>query len=374
MKILLATGIYPPEIGGPATFVYSLTRAWAAQGMAPQVVTYGDAQTETSSEFAVTVVSRRGGIFFRHMRYAWQVYRLARRVDIVFLQGAVSAGFPGLIAARLARVPTVMRIPGDYAWEMYTQQPTSPPELLDVFVTHRHHGRIRLLEWMERWSVRHVKALVTPSRYLKSIVTRWGAPERAISVIYNSISPLPETRSREELRRIFGCEEKIVVLTVVRAVPWKGVPFLVEVLATFPANVILVVVGDGPALQAWKHLAEDGGVADRCRFVGRLGREQVAEWYRAADVFALASQYEGFPHVVYEAVAAGLPCVVSEFGGNPETKEVFPGEVDVVPLADVASWARLLGRPKPRHAGRALRPFDEVACEIRHLLESVCAS
>ena len=374
MKILLATGIYPPEIGGPATFVRSLTHAWAAQGMPPQVVTYGDAQTETSSEFAVTVVSRRGGTFFRYARYAWQVYRLARRADIVFLQGAVSEGFPGLIAARLARVPAVMRIPGDYAWEMYMQQPASPPELLDVFVTHRHHGRIRLLEWMERWSVRRVKALVTPSRYLKSIVTRWGAPEQAISVIYNSVAPLPETRSREKLRRIFGCEEKIVALTVVRAVPWKGVPFLIEVLATLPANVILVVVGDGPALQAWKRFAEDKGVADRCRFVGRLGREQVAEWYRAADVFALASRYEGFPHVVYEAVAAGLPCVVSEFGGNPETQEVFPGEVDVAPLADVASWTRLLGYPKPRHAERAPRPFDEVAREIRYLLQSVCVS
>ena len=45
--------------------------------------------------------------------------------------------------------------------------------------------------------------------YLKSIVPPWGVPEQAISVIYNSVSPLPETYSWEELRRLFGCEEKI---------------------------------------------------------------------------------------------------------------------------------------------------------------------
>lgn len=143
MRILLATGIYPPEIGGPAGYTHGLAKALAAQGDRVSVLTYGDAQTVREPELATTIVPRNGGPLVRYVRYAFHAWRLARSNDIVYLQGPVSEGFPGTIGAVLARKKTVMKIVGDYAWEVY-QQHGGNLELLDVFVTKRHGGSVRL--------------------------------------------------------------------------------------------------------------------------------------------------------------------------------------------------------------------------------------
>jgi rhamnosyl/mannosyltransferase len=101
---------------------------------------------------------------------------------------------------------------------------------------------------------------------------------------------------------VFACGDQKVILTNVRAVPWKGVDFLIDVVARLPEAYVLVVIGEGPLLETWKQRAQDRGLASRVRFLGRVSREVVAEWNQAADVFVLPSGYEGYPHVVIEAV------------------------------------------------------------------------
>ncbi len=339
MKILLATGIYPPEIGGPASFTRELARELKRHGHEPTVVCYGDGNTLTGEGWPVVAVSRSGGAFFRYARYAWHVYSAAKKSDVVFLQGPVSEGFPGTLGAWLARKPTVMKVVGDYAWEMYRQQKGNE-EMLDMFVKHGHGGGIGLLEKLERWSSRHAKSIIVPSRYLKTIVEAWGVRPEKIRVIYNTIPPLPETKSREELRTSKGFADKRLILTVVRAVPWKHGDFLCEVLVRLPEDYRLAIVGDGPSLGDWKRKADELGVSSRVTFAGKLDREKVAEWYAMADVFVLPSGYEGFPHAIAEAASVGLPSLVSDQGGNPETKELFPGLVKVVPYLDAEAWTK----------------------------------
>ena len=116
-RVLFATGIYPPETGGPATFVPALAADWRTQGFAVTVVTYGDELTVRSKDWRVEVVSRSGGVLLRYIRYAWRVFRLARSADLVFLQGAFGEGFPGAVGAMVGGKPTMLRVPGDFAWE-----------------------------------------------------------------------------------------------------------------------------------------------------------------------------------------------------------------------------------------------------------------
>ena len=263
MKILIATGIYPPEIGGPASFVRSFAREMVREGHEISVVTYGDEKTEQGDGWRVIPVTRNGGAVARYVRYALAVRRAAMSADLVFLQGPVSEGFPGTIGAMLAGKKTVMKVVGDYAWEMSQQRSTMNNELLDQFITHRHGGSTWLLEMIERWTARRAAAVIVPSRYLKHIVEQWGVHAKKIETIYNSVPPLPETPSRDELRRKFGVEEKKVILTAVRAVPWKGVDFLLDVLRDLPPSHLLVCASDGPMLETWKKKAADAGLSDR---------------------------------------------------------------------------------------------------------------
>lgn len=373
MKIVLATGISAPEIGGPATFVKELAGFLVRRGDTVTIVTYGDEKTEKIDGANLVVIPRSGGALLRYLRYALAIRREAKSFAVVFVQGAVSEGFPGTMGARLAGVPVVMRVPGDYAWEMYQQQPNAT-ELLDEFVTHAHSGAIRILERIERHTSHTAKIVAVPSEYLKEIVRQWGVPSDRIRVILSATPPLPAIPSRGELRNQFGVAERVVIFSAVRAVPWKGGDFLCDVLSTLPASHLLVIAGDGPCLEDWKRHATERGVADRVRFLGRVRREEIARWYAAADVFALATGYEGFPHVVAEAVSVGLPCVVSDKGGNPETKTLFPQHVTVAPYRDAEAWRAALLGPFHRLNPVTPTPFDEVAERYRALLSSVCAS
>ena len=243
-----------------------------------------------------------------------------------------------------------MKIVGDYAWEIFMQdQRSAQKEFLDTFVTHRHAGKIGWLESIERWSAKHAQQIIVPNEYLASMVEQWGIPRGRIQVIYHLASGLPEvTSSREELHQEQTLSDQTVFLTVVRAVPWKGIDFLLSVLKDLPDSSILVVIGDGPELPHWKTLADTAGLSSRVKFLGRVNHLEIAKWDKIADVFVLASSYEGFPWVVVEAVSAGLPCLLSDRGGNPEAKKLFPEAVEILPWGDEVAWRSALLRPRPR--------------------------
>lgn len=324
MRIVIATGIYPPEIGGPATYSAALAEALLNRGHQVAVVTYGS--TRAVLPVAVYTVSRRGGAVVRYLRYAWRVFLLARKADIVYAQGAVSEGLPATIGAWFAKRPVVMRIPGDYAWEMARQRgETSNAFTFNAEKRYKRSMLVRLYAFIERWTARRAARVITPSEFLGSIVTGyWGVPPEKEKIIRNAIDPLPSTDGRDVERKKFGVEDKTVILTVVRAVPWKGVEGSISWWSSLPETHLLVVAGDGPELEKWKQKAIACGVRDRVRFLGRIDRQTLAHWYEAADAFVLNSQYEGWPFVVTEAVSMGLPCLVSREGGNPETHRMFP--------------------------------------------------
>jgi glycosyltransferase involved in cell wall biosynthesis len=102
----------------------------------------------------------------------------------------------------------------------------------------------------------------------------------------------------------------------------------------------LVVVGDGPDRGRLEGLAAtlpEGAV----QFTGEVPRAEVGRWMAAADTLALCSGYEGLSHVLLEAMAAGLPVVVSDVGGNRAlVEDGYDGLV--VPFGDVAATASAL--------------------------------
>lgn len=354
MRILLATGIYPPDIGGPATYTRTMARALKERGHEVEVVCYADEESVGGAhccapeDFLVHRISRSAMLPIRYAKFAWKVFIRARKMnaDIVYLQGPVSEGFPGTIGAILAGKPTVMKVVGDYAWEIY--QGNGGTELLDDFVTHRHTGKIRLLELIERWTVKKAKQTITPSKYLASIVEKWGVDRAKINLIYNEMNRQEKKISREEVRNKYHLDDQRVLFYGGRAVPWKHVDFIIRLLPRLPEDIVLFVGGDGPSLKFWKQEAENQHVEDRVVFLGKLDREQMFEMYHASDLFVLPSGYEGFPNVIPEAIACGLPCFVSDKGGNPETLELFGSDrVQVLAYLDELVWLKKLNEVWP---------------------------
>lgn len=352
MKILIATGIYPPEIGGPASYVYAVARTLRDLGHRVSIVAYGDAiDTNEDDTIPVHRVSRQGGAVLRYVRMMWRLLRESRDADVLYAQDAVSSGVPASVANLFLGKRLVVRIPGDYAWEIAQQR--GEQESLDTFLTHRHRGLVRILEWLERFTVRRADRLITPSKYLYKVVETWGAQARRISVVVNAADPLPITGSYDEERAQLGIRTaEMICLTVVRAVPWKGVAELIEWWKDIPDTHRLVIAGDGPELERWKALANQAALFDRIVFLGRSDRATLARWYAAADIFLLHSGYEGYPFVVAEAASVGLPCCVSDRGGNTETLENYPEKITVLPYQNKAAWVEAIARTRARPQAR----------------------
>ncbi len=371
MRVVLATGIYPPETGGPATFVPALAADWQAQGMEVTVVTYGDERTDRSSTWNVEVVPRTGGVLFRYLRYALAVYRAARTADVVFLQGAFSEGLAGTIGAMLARRPTVLRVPGDFAWEGMQRERPSMVLSLESFLKSTKPLKWRLVFAIESWVARRAKRVITPSRYLKLVSSAWGVPSKRQCVIYNTVELETVFPSRAELRATLGLSsDRTILLSNARGAPWKRIDFLLEVLKELPATYQLVHIGEGPEVKRWKDYADKLGLGERVRFIGRVSYREVQRWARAADAFLLPSLYEGFPHVAIEAACHGLPCYLSDQGGNPEAGDLYPERIRILPYADQAAWVAALVKLLPTFEPIAPKPFSTVAQIYAHELRT----
>jgi len=189
--------------------------------------------------------------------------------------------------------------------------------------------------------------LVTGTLARDSMISRGAHPER-VRVFANTVDVegfgeqvdrLAGTRP--ELRRALGGDsEDVIVLSVARLAPEKGLAGLVRaVAAAEDARLLLVVAGEGGERGALRALAEELGV--RLLLTGDVDWEQIVELYAAADVFALLSDREPWAVVVNEAAACGLPLVLSDRVGaahdllrdGENGRVVGSGDVDVAATA-----------------------------------------
>ncbi len=196
-----------------------------------------------------------------------------------------------------------------------------PPRLVE----HLHHirgGGSRSQQWMERTRYRKCDVLLTCSKAAAaSVIT----PVET-RTIYNGIHPSrfrpPSAAERAEARNCFGIGPDDFVLGMTgRITVNKGQRRVCEALHAcrerYP-QLRLLVAGSGPEEGALKAWCGDHGLTDRVHFAGF--REDVLPVLHALDGYVMASEAEGFPMALLEAMGTGLPCLVSDF---PSAREII---------------------------------------------------
>jgi glycosyltransferase involved in cell wall biosynthesis len=137
--------------------------------------------------------------------------------------------------------------------------------------------------------------------------------------------------------------DRVIVLAIGRLTHQKGYPYLLEALALIPQEdrPLLLIVGEGPDRSELELKARVLKLVDDVRFLGH--RQDIPSLLAAADLFVLASLWEGLPLVLLEAMAATLPAVVTAVGGN--TTVIEDGKSGLlVPPADEKALATALRR------------------------------
>jgi glycosyltransferase involved in cell wall biosynthesis len=273
------------------------------------------------------------GPSFLDVRVLWPlVLQLrAERPDILHCH-LVRANLYGRIAARLAGVKGV--ICSIRGIDGYVTSPDLIPRAL------------RLVERLTAcWVAKY--AAVSETARLAIIKHLQISPEKIVTIL-NAVDLAPFQARRgngASLRAAWELPpEAVVVGSVGRLGPLKNYANLIrwvgELTAAFP-KVHLLLIGDGEERLALEALIKELHLGDRVRLLGH--REDIPEMLGTMDIFAFPSLSEGLPRAVMEAMAAGLPCVVMDVGGNAEA--VVDGHTGyVVPPGDGPGFKAALTR------------------------------
>jgi glycosyltransferase involved in cell wall biosynthesis len=321
------SGIWPPDVGGPASHAPEVAGFLADRGHEVEVVVTADSALAARA-YPVRWVSRSLPPGVRHAEGVRLVAARARWADVVYTTGMFGRSSLGGL---LARRPVVVKLTADPAYERARRWGWFDGTLAEF---QRERDRRTLpLRLARDLDLRRAAHVVTPSAYLRELVLGWGVPAGRVTVLPNPAPAVPELRPREELRAELGLDGPTLVFAG-RLTAQKSLPLGIE--AARRAGVALAIAGDGPDRAA---LESAGGA----RFLGAMPRERVLELFRAGDAALLSSSWENFPHTVVEALAVGTPVIATRTGGVAEV--VTDGENGfVVEPEDVDALAAAIGR------------------------------
>jgi glycosyltransferase involved in cell wall biosynthesis len=335
VRVLIVSGIWPPDVGGPASHAPEVAAFLRSRGHEVEVLTTA-AAAPAPEAYPVRWISRRLPAL---LRYAWGsvlAARAAARADAVYSTGMFGRTRVG---ALLGRAPRVVKLTGDPAYERAVRYGLTRLAL-DDFQRSRS-PRILWLKLMRDLAMSGARSYVCPSDSLRRIACRWRLvrPER-IAVIPNPIS-VPPPGDRDELRRRHGLTGPTLVFAGRLAVQ-KSLDVALGALAGCE-GIELVIAGDGPERERLEGLARELGVDGRVRFLGPQPREAVLDLLAAADAGLLSSSWENFPHSVVESLAVGTPVIATDVGGVSEVLEDGANGL-LVPPRDTAALAAAIRR------------------------------
>ncbi len=315
MRVLVVSGIWPPDAGGPASHASALASFLHARGHSVEVVTTADSEPERK-EYPVRWVPRSSTI--RHLRSALLVRQRARHADVVYATSMIRRT---AIGARLGRRPLVVKLVSDEVFERMQREARFSGSL-DDFQRMRGGMRVRFLRATRDRALRGASHVLSPSAYLRRIALGWGLEPTRVSVLPNTAPEIPTLPPREELRAELGLEGDSLAFAGRLGIQ-KALAVGLEALSGVP-DVALAIAGEGPERARLERLAGELGLDGRVRFLGALSRDGVLRLFRAADASLLSSAWENFPHTVVEALAVGSPVIATSVGGVPEV--VHDGE------------------------------------------------
>jgi glycosyltransferase involved in cell wall biosynthesis len=336
MRVLIVSGIWPPDVGGPASHAPDVADFLTGRGHDVEVVTTAS-QPPAPRPYPVRFVSRSLPPGVRHLRGAALVRACAGRCDVVYTTGMFGRSAAGATAASR---PFVVKLTADPAFERARRRGVVDGDA-DEFQRARAGPIVAALRGARNLELRRAARVLCPSEYLRRLAIGWGVPADRVSVLPNPYPPLPALPPRDELKRRLGLGERTLAFAG-RLTAQKALGVALEAIADVD-GVTFAIAGDGAEREQLEARARELRVDDRVRFLGSQPRERIVELFRAADAAILSSSWENFPHAIVEALAVGTPVLATRVGGVAEV--VRDGENGLlVPAGDPAALASSIRR------------------------------
>ena len=252
----------------------------------------------------------------------------AERIDLIHSHFGYPKGFGGVIAGRATGVPVLASFHGT---DLLMDRSLNYGRSLDTFYRRMLPGLLRSAD-----------ATLYYSDFMRREGVRLGADPDTASVIPWGIDveAFRGTTDPAIARQRLGLPDRPMVLSVSGLIARKGLDTVLRALARLrdTHDFTYVVCGEGPERAALEHLSATLGIADRVRFIGRVARQTMPDYFAAADVFTHGAILEAAGLVLIEAMASSRPVVCTASGG-PDEYVAHGTTGTVVPVRDDAAMA-----------------------------------
>lgn len=278
-NIVIATPLYPPEIGGPAQYARELEHALSQLGHRVHLVKFSDVRALPSG--------------IRHFLYCMKVMRELVRADACIALDTFSAAVPAVLAGMLVRKPVYIRTGGDFLWEQYVERTGDLVLLRDFYLTRMRSVNMkeRAIMRVTRWALRHAERVIFSTVWQRDIwETPYGIDRARTAIIENYLGT-----------RVPGASfSRKVFVGGTRQLKWKNVALLQRAFAKAKARV--------PDIEL------DVAVAEYDTFVKKISSSYAVILVSLGDIS---------PNLIFDAIRYGKPFIVTrETGLFDQLKDV----------------------------------------------------
>ncbi len=312
VKILIISHEFPPVGGGGANACFYLSKGFVEVNHEVTVITTNfnlDSDSMINGVRIIRVNAKRQDKTHASFMEMYSYLKLAKkkaeelcmkeRFDVCLAFFGIPAGVVAYKLKQKYNIPYIIRMGGG-----------DVPGFQKRFkVIYKFIGIILKQIW------KNAEALVANSDGLKQIALTFY-DKLPIEVIYNGVD-LTEFYPKEKT-----IKEEVRILCVSRLIERKGLQYIIPLLNYLrekaTKKITFTVVGDGPYKDFLIRLARDYECLDMIDFVGHKNHDELLRYYQDADLFILPSQKEGMPNVVLEAMACGMPIIMSKVEGSRE--------------------------------------------------------
>ncbi len=307
LKIVIATGILPPDIGGPATYVLRLARHLEKLGHEVKIVTYGDGETKVvvgnDRDFSLHIVNKRLPLQIRYFKYFKEIKKLAKWADVVYAQDLVSTGLP-CAWAKIAKpkMKLVARLGGDFLWEKaYNMGWTDKP--LSQYHAQPKNVQEKIYLTVYKFVLKKLDKIIFSTKWQSQIYEQFFHTGAKSEIIENAFP-----------KAAVGLENNTSsknILFAGRLIKLKNLSRLIEAIGE-SCDVKLTIVGSGPEKDNLEKEIKAFSLEDRVTIKPRVSSVKLDQYIADSFLVIVPSISEVSPNIALECIRLGKPILLTK--------------------------------------------------------------
>lgn len=333
-KILICTGIYPPDIGGPAKYAKNLAEEFLKRGYSVKVVAYG--------------VEKKLPLGVRHLVYFLKTIFNIFGTDLIICLDMFSTGFPAVLAGKIFRKKTILRVGGDFLWETYVEKTGNMFGIKDFYKNKpRLPLKFKIIAFLQKFALKNASALAFNSDWQKEFFEKDYSLDPKKNFVIENFYPVKSGGD--------GAKEKNFLFAG-RKIKFKNLKILEEV---------------------FEELKKEGSAA-KLEIIDNLFQKELQEKIRNSYVLIVASISDFVPNFIIEGLSANKPFILTKECGLADKLAGLGVFVDPFDKQDIKKAVLFLmdndnyNKHKEKIASfNFTHPWQEIADEILNIYKKL---